>query len=197
MSEESSTFEIADSAKGHLEKLLSLLEIQGGVEEETIDESTICYRITCGDEDAKFLIGRKGQTLEALQYVLRQMCKGPEKEDEHFIVDVLDYRQRRKDSLIDKAKRAAVAVCNGEEEEFSLPPMTPFERRIVHNYLQENFPDLASESRGEGIDRHIVVSYAGLPEGGAPSAEASSEASAGVFPDAFEEGSGEASDQGG
>jgi len=166
MSEESSTIEIADSAKGHLEKILSLLEIQGGVEEETIDESTICYRITCGDEDAKFLIGRKGQTLEALQYVLRQMCKGPEKEDEHFIVDVLDYRQRRKESLIDKAKRAAVAVCNGEEEECALPPMTPFERRIVHNYLHENFPDLASESRGMGIDRHIVISYAGLPEGG-------------------------------
>ncbi len=43
--------------------------------------------------------------------------------------------------------------------------MTPYERRIVHQYLQEHFADLASESDGEGPDRHIVISYKGMPEG--------------------------------
>lgn len=157
--------ETTAGAKAHLEKMLSLLEIQATVIEETFDPSTICYRIDCSEDDAKFLIGRKGQTLEALQFLVRQMCKTDQGEEEHFIVDVLDYRQRRKDSLIDRAKRAAVAVLNGEVEEYALPPMNAFERRLVHNYLHEHFPDLSSQSNGEGPDRHIVISYSGLPEG--------------------------------
>src|SRR5262249_55301792 len=86
-------------------------------------------------------------------------------EDEHFILDVLDYRERRKEAILDRAKKGAVAVLNGEYEEFALPPMTAFERRIVHNYLHESFPELASQSNGQGPDRHIVISFAGLPEG--------------------------------
>jgi hypothetical protein len=43
--------------------------------------------------------------------------------------------------------------------------MTPYERRIVHQYLQEHFADLASESEGEGQDRHIVISFRGMPDG--------------------------------
>lgn len=42
-------------------------------------------------------------------------------------------------------------------------PMSPYERRLVHQYLQENFADLASESEAEGPDRHIVISFKGLP----------------------------------
>ena len=44
--------------------------------------------------------------------------------------------------------------------------MSPYERRIVHKYLQENFEELASESEGEGQDRHIVITYRGIPEEG-------------------------------
>lgn len=168
MTEAEKIFAMADSPRGHLEKILELLEIQGTVSEESIDETTTCYRINCDDEAAKFLIGRKGQTLEALQFMVRQMCKTSEASEEHFIVDVSDYRERRKESIIDKAKRAAVAVLNGDFEEYALQPMNAFERRIVHNYLQENFPDLESQSNGEGADRHIVISFAGLPEAGAP-----------------------------
>lgn len=152
------------NAKTHLEKILSLLEIEASVSEESFDQSTVCYRIDCSEEDAKVLIGRKGQTLEAMQFLVRQMCRAVEGEEEHFVLDVLDYRQRRKDSIIEKAKRAAVAVLNGEEEEYALPPMSAFERRIVHNYLHEHFPDLSSASDGQGTDRHIVISYSGPPD---------------------------------
>jgi spoIIIJ-associated protein len=92
------------------------------------------------------------------------MCKGAEREEEHFVLDVLDYRERRKEAIIDRAKKGAVAVLNGEYEEYALPPMSAFERRIVHNYLHEEFPELASASAGEGAERHIVVSYLGEPE---------------------------------
>jgi len=154
----------AENAKAYLEKILAVLEVQATVSELNLDESTICYRIDCNDTDAKLLIGRKGQTLEALQFLLRQMCKGTHGEEEHFIVDICDYRERRKEAIIDRAKKAAVAVLNGEYEEYALPPMTAFERRLVHNYLHENFPDLSSESNGEGAERHIVISYSGMPQ---------------------------------
>lgn len=158
------TIESSENAKTYLEKMLAIMEIEATVTESTVDESTVCYRIECKEDDAKLLIGRKGQTLEALQFLTRQMCKGSQGDEEHFVIDVLHYRERRQESIIDRTKRAAVAVLNGEFEEYALPPMSAFERRTVHNYLHEHFPDLASSSHGYGPDRHIVISYSGLPE---------------------------------
>ena len=157
--------EFPDNAKTYLEKILAILDVEAAVIEEEVDETTACYRIECKAEDARILIGRNGQTLEALQFVVRQMCKSNMAEQGPFVIDILDYRSRRKRSLEDQAKRAAVAVLNGESDRFALLPMSPYERRIVHQYLHEDFPDLASESEGEGADRHIVISYRGLPDG--------------------------------
>jgi spoIIIJ-associated protein len=154
-----------DNARTYLEKMLAILDIDAQVFEEDIDESTTCLRIDCKASDAKLLIGRKGQTLEALQFLLRQMCRGPNRlEQPHFMLDVLNYRARRREQILDQAKEGAVAVLNGEAEEFDLQPMSAFERRTVHKYLQEHFPELSSDSRGQGEDRHIVISYVGLTE---------------------------------
>jgi len=156
--------DFSDNAKTYLEKILAILDIEAAVVGEGIDETTMCFRIECKPDDARILIGRNGQTLEALQFVVRQMCKAHTLEQAPFIIDVLDYRARRKRSLEDQAKRAAVAVLNGESDRFALLPMSAYERRIVHQYLQEDFPDLASQSEGEGPDRHIVISFRGLPD---------------------------------
>jgi spoIIIJ-associated protein len=160
-----STFTEEDSARTYLEKMLAILDIDAQVYEENIDESTTCLRIDCKASDAKLLIGRKGQTLEALQFLLRQMCRGANRaEQPHFMLDVLNYRSRRREQIMDQAKEGAVAVLNGETEEFDLTPMSPFERRWVHKYLQEHFPELSSNSRGQGESRHIVIGYVGLSE---------------------------------
>lgn len=156
---------LGDSAQSYLEKILAILDIEAQVVEEELDDTTICYRIDCRADDARMLIGRNGQTLEALQFVVRQMCKTNAIEGGPFVVDVLDYRIRRRRTLEDQAKQGAVEVLNGEQERFALPPMNPYERRLVHNYLHENFPELSSNSEGEGADRHIVISFEGLPEG--------------------------------
>jgi spoIIIJ-associated protein len=153
-----------DNAKSYLEKILAILDIDASVLEEGIDENTICYRINCKADDARILIGRNGQTLEALQFVVRQMCRSAGSESQKpFLVDILDYRDRRKSNIEEQAKKAAVAVLNGDSEKVHLNPMSPFERRIVHQFLQTDFPDLVSQSHGDGEDRHIVVSYGGLP----------------------------------
>lgn len=159
------TLLVDENAKTYLEKMLAILDIEAQVHEENIDESTVCLRIDCKASDAKVLIGRKGQTLEALQFLLRQMCRGAARMDQgHFMLDVLNYRQRRREQIMDQAKEGAVAVLNGETEEFELQPMSAFERRIVHKYLQEHFPELSSNSAGQGEDRHIVIGYIGLDE---------------------------------
>lgn len=165
------TITVEDTARTYLEKMLAILDIEAVVHEENVDESTTCLRIDCKAADAKLLIGRKGQTLEALQFLLRQMCRGAHSEPMHFMIDVLNYRQRRREQIVDNAKEGAVAVLNGEAEEFELQPMSAFERRIVHKYLQEHFPELSSNSRGQGEDRHIVISYVGIAEGEGESEE--------------------------
>jgi spoIIIJ-associated protein len=154
-----------ENAKNYLEKMLAILDIEATVQEEPMDETTSCLRIECRANDAKILIGRKGQTLEALQFLLRQMVRGGRIEHGHFVVDVLNYRVRRKEAIMEQAKEGAVAVLNGESEEYELAPMTAFERRVVHQYLQDNFPELASNSKGHGPDRRIIISYVGLAEG--------------------------------
>jgi spoIIIJ-associated protein len=159
--------QLDDNARSYLEKILAILDIEASVSAEDIDETTTCFRIECRPDDARLLIGRNGQTLEALQFIVRQMCKSAMADQGPFVVDVLDYRSRRRRNLEDNAKRAAVEVLNGEQERIALPPMSPYERRIVHKYLQENFEELASESEGEGQDRHIVITYRGIPEEGA------------------------------
>jgi spoIIIJ-associated protein len=152
-----------ENARSYLEKILAILDIEATVVEEGVDENTTCYRIECKADDARILIGRNGQTLESLQFIVRQMCKSGQAEQNPFIIDILDYRSRRKRTLEEQAKKAAVAVLNGDSEHYALPAMTPYERRIVHQYLQEHFTDLASESEGLGPDRHIVISFRGMP----------------------------------
>ncbi|MBS2004275.1 MAG: R3H domain-containing nucleic acid-binding protein [Candidatus Obscuribacterales bacterium] len=158
---------LQENARSYLEKILAILDIEASVNQEEIDETTVCYRIECKPDDARVLIGRNGQTLEALQFIVRQMCKSQQTDQGPFVIDILDYRSRRKRTLEEQAKKGAVAVLNGDTEKFALQPMSPYERRLVHQYLQENFADLASESEAEGADRHIVISFKGMPSGAA------------------------------
>lgn len=153
-----------ENAQNFLEKILAILDIEANVIQEELDDTTTCYRIDCKPDDARMLIGRNGQTLESLQFVVRQMCRSNMITHNPFVIDVLDYRSRRRRTMEEQAKKGAVAVLNGDSERFELDPMNPYDRRLVHNYLQENFPELSSDSEGDGPDRHIVISYRGLDE---------------------------------
>ncbi len=161
-----------ESAQSYLEKILAILDIEATVVKEDLDETTACYRIDCKPDDARMLIGRNGQTLESLQFVVRQMCRSNAIEHVPFVIDVLDYRSRRRRTMEENAKKGAVAVLNGDTERFELEPMNAYDRRLVHNYLQENFPELSSDSEGEAENRHIVISYRGLEEDGVSDSKA-------------------------
>lgn len=105
-------------------------------------------------EDAKFLIGRDGQNITALEHILRLMFI---KSTDNFnlILDVNDYRKSKTTYLIDVAKQAVTRVRNTQKAE-ALVPMTPYERRVVHMELA-TCPDLVTESIGEEPYRRVVI----------------------------------------
>lgn len=106
-------------------------------------------------DDMGVLIGRRGETLDAVQY-LASLVYNKDKEDYHRVtVDTENYRKKRENTLIRLAKKkAGQAVRTGRK--VVLEPMSPFERRIIHFALQ-NDEAVVTYSEGEEPNRHIVI----------------------------------------
>jgi spoIIIJ-associated protein len=112
-------------------------------------------------DDLGILIGRRGQTLSCLQYLVRIIVGHQEKVWLPIVIDVEGYKQRRCNALQALAWRIAEQVAQ-KKEPFALEPMTPFDRRIIHLALVDH-PDVTTESRGEGEARRVVVIPKELP----------------------------------
>lgn len=107
-------------------------------------------------QNAKFLIGKNGENLKALEYLIKtlvmrqnQGSAGP------LIVDVNDYRKLRASYVIDLAKQAVGRVRNSQKAE-ALLPMSSYERKVIHTELA-SCPDISTESIGEGAYRRVVI----------------------------------------
>ncbi len=118
------------------------------------DGNTIYVEIE--GEEAKFLIGYRGETLNALQTILIAIAGKKITEKIHVNVDILGYREKRKKVLEDLAQRVANGVIKNRKS-VTLEPMTAYERKIIHTKLQDN-EKVKTESIGEGEHRRIVVS---------------------------------------
>lgn len=110
-----------------------------------------------GDNDLMGLfIGRRGETLAALQMIVNMMLNRKMQDRFRVIVDIEHYRTRRDENLRSLALRVAQQVQESQRS-MTLEPMTPYERRIVHMTLQE-LPAVQTQSTGEGDQRRVVVS---------------------------------------
>ena len=110
------------------------------------------------DDDMGLLIGRYGQTLEALQELTRGAVIQRTGERSRVVVDVEDYKRRQRDRLEDRARAVAERVAtSGREEE--LDPMNAFERKLVHDVVA-TVAGVTSASRGEDPERRVVISPA-------------------------------------
>ncbi|MDP2691525.1 MAG: R3H domain-containing nucleic acid-binding protein [bacterium] len=112
-------------------------------------------------QDAVSLIGRNGDVLSALQYLIKNIFRNKDitEEGEHIKVDVDSYRLRQESNVLNMAdQRASEVVMTGRSA--LLPPMSPFFRRIVHLYVCEKYPTLSTESRGMGNDRSVCITAA-------------------------------------
>jgi spoIIIJ-associated protein len=128
--------------KATLEQLLQLLGFTGTIEEHHFDEGLLLEIQT---DDPGRLIGRQGQTLTSLQYVLNRLLFRQDSTAPKVTVDVGGYRTQARDALIKKALEAAEKVRRwGDIVE--LEPMNAFDRRIVHNALKDD----------PGVETHSV-----------------------------------------
>ncbi len=135
-----------------LEKMDMPSEVQISVDE---DEKTIDINIE--SEFSGDIIGKRGQTLDALQY-LASIVANREKEDYYRLkLDTRNYRERRAKTLENLAKNVASKVKKTRHK-IVLEPMNPYERRIIHSYLQGD-SHVTTKSEGEEPNRRVVVYY--------------------------------------
>ena len=141
-----------------VKKMASFMNIECQIEarEEPADshgEGAVVVSVQTLD-NARFLIGKNGQNLKALEHVLRAMLVKDGKEGT-IILDVNDYKKSRATYLIDVAKQTVTRVRNTQKAE-ALFPMSAYERRIVHMELAA-YPDIATESVGAEPQRRVVI----------------------------------------
>jgi len=144
--------------------LLAGLQVDEGsarVEREHSDETSEHYRVMISSSDASRLIGRRGETLQSFQHLLKLVVGKKAKEKEYdrrlnLTVDVDGYRDRQVEKKVDLAGRLAERVLDtGRPEE--LRPMSSFLRRGVHLYIAEKYPELTTESVGHGAEKVLVI----------------------------------------
>lgn len=151
--------DIAKAAASILETLLAHLGLAASVVAETEpplggDSAPIVTLNVTGD-DLGILIGRRGQTLAALQHIVRLIAAHQAKARVLIVIDVGGYKQRRYEALEALALRVAEQV-KARKRPFALEPMPAYERRIVHLALA-NHPDVITQSVGEGEVRKVVI----------------------------------------
>lgn len=140
-------------AGDYLEELLDLLDFDGDIDLDVEGDRAIVS--IDGGGDLTKLVGRKGEVLDALQELTRLAVHQKTGERSRLMLDISQWRQRRRDELAalgDKVARRVLA--SGEREELS--PMTPFERKIVHDAVAE-VEGVRSESEGVEPSRRVVI----------------------------------------
>jgi spoIIIJ-associated protein len=158
------TGDVNAQARRILEDILERMGVEGFVTpvRETVPgpdgepQDTLTLHIEGTDEESTgLLIGRRGETLHSLQYLLNLVISRRTSKWPQIVIDVGNYRQRRKESLEGLARRIAERV---RQSGIPLPlePMSGFERRIVHLALRAD-DTVYTESAGEGENRKIVI----------------------------------------
>ena len=139
--------------KAMLEQMLRHLGFEATVEEHSLDDGLL---LDVKADDSGRLIGRQGQTLSDLQYLLNRMLFQQDNTAPKVTVDVGNYRSQARDALLKKAKDAAEKVRRwGDVVE--LEPLNAFERRIVHNALKDD-PDVETHSvEVEGTSKKAIL----------------------------------------
>ncbi len=145
---------VEDRVKGFLDDVFRAMELEANVK-IAYDKNDKSMDIDVEGDDMGVLIGKRGQTLDSLQYLASLVAN---KESDDYIrvkVDTENYRQRRKETLENLAKNMSFKVKRTRRS-VSLEPMNPYERRIIHSALQ-NDKFVTTHSEGEEPYRHVVI----------------------------------------
>ena len=148
-----------EKAKTALGEILQRMGVAATVQQKSAaDGAEIILEIKAADSG--LLIGRKGQTLEALQYLIERIAgERQSSEGAHIIVDIENYRERRRRSLEDMALRLG-EKAKRQRKTVTVDALGPADRRIIHAALQDD-PWLTTRSLGQGSYRRLLI----IPEG--------------------------------
>ena len=139
-----------------VQELTQLMGVNVSVSVRTDEEGNI--RVNMEGDPLGILIGRRGETLDAMQYITALFLNRGKDTYTRVTLDSEGYRAKREDALIRLANRmASRAVKTGRR--VTMEPMNPYERRILHSALQ-NHPGIATHSEGEEPNRHVVITLA-------------------------------------
>lgn len=147
-------------AKKYIEDLLSFFGLNTEVYATTNDDEIIELHVPSTHMNG-FLIGQRGETIRAMQFMISNALRNNGHEFFRVHVDVADYKKQRAERVEEKAK-AWVAKVKESGEPMELRPMNAADRRVVHKLANDE--GLETESVGEGRDRHIVIKPAADPQ---------------------------------
>jgi spoIIIJ-associated protein len=140
-------------AGDYLEELLDLLDFDGDIDLDVEGDRAVVS--IDGSDDLKKLVGRRGEVLDALQELTRLAVHQKTGVRSRLMLDIGSWRRRRREELAALGNAAAQRVLEtGVQEE--LAPMTPFERKIIHDAVAA-VPGVRSESEGVEPSRHVVI----------------------------------------
>ena len=145
---------VVEAAREFLEKVYDAMKLDVKIEINYMENERTVEINLAGDEMG-LLIGKRGQTIDSLQYLVSLVVNKESKEYLRVKVDTEDYRRRRKVTLEELAKNIAYKVKRTKRP-VSLEPMNPYERRIIHSALQDD-KYVTTKSEGEEPYRHIIV----------------------------------------
>lgn len=146
--------DVEDDIRDFLNKVFAAMELEVEILVEREENSNV-INVELKGSDMGVLIGKRGQTLDSLQYLTNLAVNKNAEEYVKVKIDTEDYRKRRKETLENLAKNIAYKVKRTKRP-VSLEPMNPFERRIIHSALQ-NDKFVTTHSEGDEPYRHVVV----------------------------------------
>jgi spoIIIJ-associated protein len=151
--DEEALIEEGEIAGDYLEQLLDVLDFDGDIDLDVEGDRAVVS--IDGGRDLSKLVGRNGEVLDALQELTRLAVQQRTGERSRLMLDIAGWRARRRAELTALGKAAAQRVLSSGARE-SLDPMTPFERKIVHDAVA-TFEGVTSESEGVEPSRRVVV----------------------------------------
>lgn len=145
---------ITEILEKEAKELLAMMHVEAEV---VVWEENGVYSVgITSDQDAPLLIGKYGETLQAIQRILEAILYKVAGERVELTVNINDYRERQKERLAHITERTAQKVRE-EGREAYLHSFSAYERKIIHEYIARTYPELTSYSEGEGEERKIIV----------------------------------------
>lgn len=142
-------------AADYLEGLLDIADLDGDIDMDVeADRAAVSIISEAGGRDLNKLVGRDGEVLEALQELTRLAVHRETGDRSRLMLDIAGYRAKKREELSELGAKAAAEVKSSGEP-VKMNPMTPFERKVVHDAVKS--AGLRSESEGEEPQRFVVV----------------------------------------